>query len=66
MSQESKGNQEKGVCTIPEFCRRYNITRATFYRWQEQGLTPRIMKVGRRVYITDEAIRDWQLSRMVN
>ena len=64
MTHESKTNQENQVCTIPEFCAQYHITRATFYRWQEQGLTPRTMKIGRRVYITNDSIKEWQLERM--
>ena len=51
--------------TVEEFCEAYRISRAMFYVLQAQHKGPRIMKVGRRTLISDEAAKEWR-SRMEN
>lgn len=48
---------------IREFCRRHNIAESFFFKLQQQGLGPRIMRVGARVLISKEAAADWRRAR---
>jgi predicted DNA-binding transcriptional regulator AlpA len=50
--------------TVDEFCRRYNMSRSTFYRMRRKGLTPNEMRVGRKGLITLASAREWD-RRMV-
>lgn len=49
--------------TVTEFCREHRICRATFYRLVRVGVAPRLMRIGRRVFITPEAIAEWRNQR---
>ena len=49
--------------TISEFCRTHHICRATFYKMMRAGTGPRIMRIGRRVLITKEAVEAWRRER---
>jgi hypothetical protein len=46
--------------TIEGFCRDHNISRATFYNLAKLGQGPRIMKVGARTLISEEAAAAWR------
>ena len=46
--------------SVPEFCRRHRICRATFYNLRRKGLAPRVMKVGNRTLISREAAAEWR------
>lgn len=46
--------------TVEEFCEAYRISRAIFYALRQQGKGPRIMNVGRRTPISEEAAREWR------
>jgi predicted DNA-binding transcriptional regulator AlpA len=54
---------KSGGRTINEFCRDYKISRAFFYKLQKQNEAPRIMELGARRIISDEAAADWQQAR---
>ncbi len=44
--------------TIPEFCKRHNISKPTFYRQAKQGLMPRVVRLSpqiMRILPADEA-----------
>jgi hypothetical protein len=50
--------------TIAQFCRDYDIGRATFFKWRQQGLGPAIMQPAGprgRVVITPEAEAAWKV-----
>jgi hypothetical protein len=49
--------------SINEFCRAYGISRASFYNYKRAGIGPRIMQVGSRRIITDEAEEEWRRER---
>ncbi|MDD5211917.1 MAG: hypothetical protein PHV62_05840 [Sulfuricurvum sp.] len=49
-----------GAYSIEEFCKNHKISKAHFYNLQKKQLTPRIMKVGKRVLISEEAAIDWR------
>jgi hypothetical protein len=49
--------------SISEFCREWNIGRATFYLWRRQGLAPAVMQPagpGGRAFITPESEEAWK------
>ncbi len=52
--------QRKPVYTISRFCADHSISRTFLHQLKAQGKAPRMMAVGRRVLITDEAARDWR------
>jgi hypothetical protein len=49
--------------SIQEFCDAHSISRAMFYKLQHGGIAPRVMKVGTRTLISDEAAADWRRDR---
>jgi predicted DNA-binding transcriptional regulator AlpA len=50
----------KSAATVPQFCDGHNISRTHFYELVKQGRAPRLMKVGRRTLISQEAASDWR------
>jgi predicted DNA-binding transcriptional regulator AlpA len=46
--------------SIDEFCAAHGISRSMFYKLEKQGLAPRVMYVGSRRLISDEAGADWR------
>lgn len=46
--------------SIDAFCKAHDISRAFFYELGDAGLGPRLMKLGRRVLISQEAAADWR------
>jgi hypothetical protein len=48
------------ACSIDEFCREHGFSRATFYNLKKVGKAPRVMHVGARRIITDEAAAAWR------
>lgn len=51
------------MLTIEEFCRNHRICRGTFYKLVRRGQAPRITRVGRRVLISAEAVKEWRRER---
>ncbi|MET4237996.1 helix-turn-helix domain-containing protein [Bradyrhizobium sp. RT10b] len=47
------------MLTVEEFCRRYRIHRATFYRRCAEGKGPRVVKIGKCTRISEAAAADW-------
>lgn len=50
----------KDAATIPQFCDGHNISRTHFYQLLKEGRGPRLMKVGRRTLISQEAAVEWR------
>ncbi len=48
------------VSTIPEFCKRYGISRTHFYVLVNSGQGPALMSLGRARRITEEAEVAWR------
>lgn len=46
--------------SIDEFCRDHGISRAMFYKLLKENKAPRIMCVGTRRLISDEAAIEWR------
>lgn len=52
-------NDEIQAYTVPGFCRAHNLSVSRFYTL-EPADRPRLMRIGRRVYVTAEAAADWR------
>ncbi len=53
----------KPIYSVAEFTCQHGISRALFYKLLQAGNGPRIMKVGKRTLITNEAAEEWRRSR---
>ena len=51
---------EQDAFSISEFCKRNNISRATYYNLQKKGIGPRVIKIGTRTIISVEAGAEWR------
>ena len=54
------GPSDRKAFSIDEFCIAHRISRAMFYKLLKQGRGPRIMAVGSRQIISDEAAAEWR------
>jgi predicted DNA-binding transcriptional regulator AlpA len=54
------GRMDRKASSIDEFCLAHGISRAMFYKLLKQGLAPRLMTVGTRRLVSDEAAADWR------
>lgn len=54
---EEQTLKEKELYSIPDFIKKFQITRPTMYNWIEKGLI-KGAKVGGRMYITGDSVRD--------
>jgi predicted DNA-binding transcriptional regulator AlpA len=46
--------------SVSEFCRDHGISRGLFYNLLRDGQGPRVMKLGRRTLISQEAAEEWR------
>jgi predicted DNA-binding transcriptional regulator AlpA len=46
--------------SVDEFCAAHGISRAMFYKLGKERKAPRLMKVGTRTLISEEAAADWR------
>ena len=53
----------KPIYSVSEFACQHGISRALFYKLLQAGQGPRIIKVGKRTLITNEAAEEWRRSR---
>lgn len=51
---------DRVVYDIPEFCYIHKISRAFFYKLKKLNLSPKTIKLGSRVLITEEAAKEWR------
>jgi predicted DNA-binding transcriptional regulator AlpA len=49
--------------SIPSFAAAFGFSEAFFYKLVSQGQGPRLMKIGRRTFITFQAADEWQCQR---
>ena len=56
---------DRAAYTIDEFCVAHRISRRKFYELEEEGIGPRLMRVGSRVLISVEAAAAWRAEREV-
>jgi len=48
------------AASIDAFCADHSISRASFYRLLKAGQAPRLLKVGTKQLITEEAAAEWR------
>jgi predicted DNA-binding transcriptional regulator AlpA len=48
------------IYDVESFCRAHRISRAHFYNLLKDRRGPRVMKIGRRTLITEEAAQRWR------
>jgi hypothetical protein len=53
------------VFTIATFCVAHHISEAFYFKLKNQGLGPREMRIGSRVFVTFEAAAAWRTEREV-
>ena len=51
---------KKGAYDIRDFCDFHKISKSHFYNLLKKNLGPRLMKVGKRKLISEEAAADWR------
>jgi hypothetical protein len=47
--------------SIAAFCKLHSISQAFYFKLKRQGRTPREMRVGQRILISQEAARAWRV-----
>ena len=62
-AEQSRRDREPGSFTIGEWCDHRRLSRAMFYKLDEQGLAPRTHYVGVKRLISDEADIAWVHAR---
>ena len=55
-----RGSYGRKASTIDAFCADHSISRASFYRLLKAGQAPRLLKVGTKQLITEEAAAEWR------
>ena len=53
MSEKTKAK------SVRDFCAAYDFSKSMFYKLRKAGKGPRIIKVGNRTLITEDAEADW-------
>ena len=48
------------VYDVSGFCKTHNISRAFFYKLQQLGRGPKVMKVGKRTLVSAAAAAEWR------
>jgi predicted DNA-binding transcriptional regulator AlpA len=51
---------DKKAYTIKEFCNMYGIKLPYYFHLQKTGRAPSVLKLGRKVFIPVEAIKEWE------
>jgi hypothetical protein len=54
---------DRAAYTVDEFCVAHRISRRKFYDLIEEGIGPRVMRIGTKVLITIEAAAAWRAER---
>jgi excisionase family DNA binding protein len=63
-----KGNEVEttvSTLTVQEFCRLYRLSHRGFYDLVKHGTAPVMLRIGRRIRITDQSVRAWEANRVV-
>jgi hypothetical protein len=54
---------DRAAYTIDEWCAAHRLSRRKYYDLVEQGISPRIMRIGTRVLVSVEAAAAWRAER---
>lgn len=58
--QHEHSLNNSGAYSVTSFCDAHHISRAYFYQLIKKGQAPRLMKLGRRTLISNEAAAEWR------
>lgn len=58
--EDPMSHTEPPLYTVSGFCSAHHIARSFLYQLLREGRGPRIIKLGRRTFITREAAADWR------
>jgi len=61
----NKPGRKRCRTSIASRAREIGVNRSTLLRWMQDGMGPKAIQVGRRVFITDDAWDAWQQERAV-
>jgi predicted DNA-binding transcriptional regulator AlpA len=59
-----ESHDENGALTIRQFCDRFAISPASYYKESRAGNMPAVIKVGRHTIIPHAAVREWVTKRL--
>jgi hypothetical protein len=59
-ASERSTHMVRKASSIDEFCAEHRLSRSMFYKLMAQGRGPRLMCVGTRKMVSDEAAADWR------
>jgi hypothetical protein len=64
MSEHTPARQGvRAASTVDEFCVDHRISRSKLYQLWNEGVGPRVIKLGHKMLITQEAAADWRAAR---
>jgi predicted DNA-binding transcriptional regulator AlpA len=61
--ERAKKAPPTALFNITSFCLAHGISESFFYELRKQGLGPRELKLGSRVFITHESASEWRAQR---
>lgn len=53
---------DKKAYTINEFCELYSLKRNLYFTLRKKGLMPAYLKIGKKVLIPIDAIKEWEIN----
>lgn len=65
MAEQHDADIFEEYLTREQLADKLGVTRDTVARWSTQGIGPDLIKVGRKVFYHEHAIRDWLKTRVV-
>lgn len=65
MAEQHEADIFAGYLTREQLAEKLGVTTDTIARWSTQGIGPDLIKVGRKVFYSEEAIREWLKTRVV-
>lgn len=65
MAEQQDTDIFAGYLTREQLAEKLGVTTDTVARWSSQGIGPDLIKVGRKVFYSEEAIRAWLKTRVV-
>lgn len=65
MAEQQEADIFDGYLSREQLAEKLGITTDTVARWSTQGIGPDLIKVGRKVFYHEDAIREWLKTRVV-
>jgi len=65
MAEKQETDIFEGYLTREQLAAKLGVTRDTVARWSTQGIGPDLIRVGRKVFYHEDAVRDWLKTRVV-